>query len=587
MTQRRILGIALIARIAGALRVLWMAAIAVAGLHVIGTSSARAGEPPYFAIRGARIVPVSGPVIEGGTVVIAKGLITAVGKDVAIPPEAWVIDGKGLTVYPGLIDTLTDLGLTVAPAGPGAAGGPPAVPGGMPQTQTISRGPQDRPGTTPWRSAADEIKPDDKRLESWRNTGFTTALSAPKGGIFPGQGVIINLAGERAAEMVAKAPATLQISLQPTGSFVSFPGSLMGVHAYVKQVFADTEWYAQAAAIYDAHPRDLERPAYDRTERVLNDALRSRQLVLLPANNAVQIIRALDLAEKLKLRAVLYGGQQGYATAEAIAAKKVPVLVSLKWPEKEKDADPEAEEPLRVLRFRDRAPSSPAALEKAGVKFAFYSDGITAPKEILKNAKKAIDAGLAPEAALRAFTLNAAEIFGVADRLGSIEPGKIANLVVADGDIFNEKTKVKMVFVDGRRYEVREVERPKEPPKGDMTGKWKLSYTTPEGPEESTADLTMAADGTLTGMVTGLRGTASISRGWVSTDKFSFTISLPIDGTPTDVTFSGTFEGNTIKGTISVSGFTIDFTGARPPLSGWGQAGSSQQAGAAERGEGQ
>src|SRR5207245_2016762 len=122
-----------------------------------------------------------------------------------------------------------------------------------------------------------------------------------------------------------------------------------------------TEWYAQAAAIYDAHPRDLERPAYDRTERVLNDALRSRQLVLLPANNAVQIIRALDLAEKLKLRVVLYGGQQGYATAEAIAAKRVPVLVSLKWPEKEKDADPEAEEPLRGRRLRDRAPSTPAA----------------------------------------------------------------------------------------------------------------------------------------------------------------------------------------------------------------------------------
>src|SRR2546426_1634347 len=257
---------------------------------------------------------------EGGTVVIAKGLITAVGKDVPIPPEAWVIDGKGLTAYPGLIDALTDLGLTAAP---GAPGGPGAV------AQTISRGPQDRPGTTPWRSAADEIKPDDKRLESWRNTGFTTALSAPQGGIFPGQGVIINLAGERAAEMVAKAPATLQISLQPTGSFVSFPGSLMGVHAYVKQVFADTEWYAQAAAIYDAHPRDLERPAYDRTERVLNDALRSRQLVLLPANNAVQIIRALDLAEKLNLRVVLYGGQQGDATAVALAAETLPELVSL------------------------------------------------------------------------------------------------------------------------------------------------------------------------------------------------------------------------------------------------------------------
>ena len=149
------------------------------------------------------------------------------------------------------------------------------------------------------------------------------------------------------------------------------------------------------------------------------------------------------------------------------------------------------------MRFRDRAPSSPAALAKAGVKFAFYSGGITAPKDTLKAAKKSIDAGLAPDAALRALTLSPAEIFGVADRLGSLENGKIANLVVTDGDLFEEKTKIKMVFVDGHRFEVREPEKPKEPPKGDLTGKWNLSYTTPDGPEESSADLAMEKDGSI------------------------------------------------------------------------------------------
>src|SRR5207245_2679217 len=181
----------------------------------------------------------------------------------------------------------------------------------------------------------------------------------------------------------------------------------------------------------------------------------------------------------------------GYEVAPEITAKKLPVLVDLKWPEAEKDADPEAKPSLRMLQFRDRAPSTPAAFAKAGVKFAFYSGGISAPKDILKGAKKSIDAGLAPDAALRAFTLSAAEIFGVADRLGSIENGKIANLVVTDGDRFEEKPKLKMAFVDGRRFEIRGPEKPKEPPKGDITGKWKLSYTTPEGPEESTADLAM------------------------------------------------------------------------------------------------
>src|SRR5258707_7302070 len=112
-------------------------------------------------------------------------------------------------------------------------------------------------------------------------------------------------------------------------------------------------------------------------------------------------------------------------------AKNLALLVDLKWPEVDKDAVPDHISSLKTLRFRDRAPSSPAALAKAGVKFAFYSGAITAPKDMLKAAKKSIDAGLSPDAAIRAFTLTPAEIFGVAYRLGSIETGKIANLVVA------------------------------------------------------------------------------------------------------------------------------------------------------------
>jgi hypothetical protein len=226
---------------------------------------------------------------------------------------------------------------------------------------------------------------------------------------------------------------------------------------------------------------------------------------------------------------------------------------------------------LRVLRFRDRAPSSPAALQKAGVKFAFYFEGIGAPKDALKNAMKAVDAGLAADAALRAFTLNAAEILGVGDRLGSIEPGKIANLVVTDGDPFNEKTKVKMTFVDGHRYDVREPGRPTAPPTVKLTGKWKISLSGAQGPEEATADLSMAPDGTLSGSLTGVSGamigsmgTVSIRDGWVSGNQFSFTLSLTFGGSPIDVIFSGTLEGEQMKGMASGGGAAVDFTGSRP-----------------------
>ena len=519
---------------------------------------AQGGEPQYFAIRGAKVFPVSGPPIENATIVISRGLITAVGKDVAVPPEAWVIDGKGLTVYPGLVDSFTDVGIPAAPTASGE--------GGLRGSQERARGPEDRPYSTPWRSAADEVSLSDKRIETWRNGGFTTVVSAPKGGIFPGQAAVLDLAGERAGDLVVKSPVAIPVTFQTSGGFGGgFPSSIMGSLAYIHQVWLDTQWSIKGQATYEKNPRSVARPRYDRTEAALAEALEDHALVLIPANNSVQLRRALELVDRWNVKSAIYGGQMAYEVAPEIAAKKLPVLVNLKWPEAEKDADPEDKPSLRTLRFRDRAPSSPAALAKAGVKFAFYSGGLTAPKDALKAAKQSIDAGLWPDAALRALTLSAAEILGVADRLGSIENGKIANLVVTDGDLFDEKTKIKMVFVDGRKFEVREPEKPKDPPKGDISGKWKLSYTTPDrGPEESTADLAMEKDGTINGTVTGRQGATSIISGYLSADKFSFTINIPIEGSPADVTFSRTFDGTSLKGSISVQGFSLDFTGVKP-----------------------
>ena len=539
-----------------------LGAVAAIGATLFGAARANAqgGEPQYFAIRGATVVPVSGPRLENATVVLSRGVIKAVSKDAAIPDEAWVIEGKGLIVYPGLIDSFTDVGILPESAPSGGEGGSRLQ-------QPISHGPEDRPGSTPWRSAADEASLSDKRVETWRSAGFTTVLSAPKGGMFPGQAALLDLAGERNGDMVVKTPVAIPVSLQPSGGFASFPGALMGSIAYVRQVWLDTDWSIKSQGIYEKNPRGVARPRFDRTEQVLAEALEDHALVLIPGNNATQIRRALDLADRWHVNGVLYGGQMSYEVANEIAVKKLPVLVDLKWPEADKDADPDETPSLKTLRFRDRAPSSPAALSKAGVKFAFYSGAITAPKDILKAAKKSIDAGLSPDAALRAFTLTPAEIFGVSDRLGSIENGKIANLVVTDGDIFDEKTKIKFVFVDGRWFTVREPQKPKDPPKGDLTGKWKLSYTTPDGPEESTTEIVMAKDGSLSGSLSSPRGNANIISGYLSADKFSFTINIPIEGSPTDVLFTGTFDGTSMKGTISVLGTDIDFTGTKPGTS--------------------
>src|SRR5271154_405969 len=278
--------------------------VALAALPAV--THARGGEPRYFAIRGAKVIPVSGPPIENCTVLITRGVITAVGKDLTIPDEAWVIDGKGLIVYPGLFDAFTDVGIPAAPAASTEGGGSG---GGRRPPGERANGPEDRPGSTAWRSAADEVSLSDKRIETWRSAGFTTVVSAPKGGIVPGQAAVLDLAGDRAGDLVVKSPVAIPLNLQPQGGFGSgFPDSLMGVLGYVHQLWIDTDWSTKAEASYDKNPRGIERPRYDRNSAALADALEAHALVLIPANNSVQLRRSLFLVESWSVPGVIYGG---------------------------------------------------------------------------------------------------------------------------------------------------------------------------------------------------------------------------------------------------------------------------------------
>ena len=295
------------------------------------------GEPRTFAIRGASVVPVAGAPIENATVVVSRGIITAVGPNATIPADAWVIDGKGFTVYPGLIDAFTDVGLVAPPPRPAfpAEGAPtPPVSPRPPEERppvSISHGPEDRPATTPWKNAADEVIPADPRVQTWRESGFTTVVAASKSGTFPGQAAVLDLEGDRGGDFVVKASVAVPVSLQPSGNFRSFPGSLMGSIAYVRQVWLDTGWYIQAESAYEKNPR-VERPRYGHTEAALSDALSKHAVVLIPGNTSLQIRRALQFAEDWKVSGVLYGGQVAYEVAPEIAAKKMSVLVDLKWP---------------------------------------------------------------------------------------------------------------------------------------------------------------------------------------------------------------------------------------------------------------
>lgn len=430
---------------------------------------AMAEAPSTVAIRNAKIVTVSGPVIAKGTVILKHGLIDAVGENVTVPADAWVVDGEGMTVYPGLIDSLSTVGIPGA-AGAGATGGR----GGRGAAQTAapaaaqaapaerSWGPEDRPQTSSWLLAADELQAGDKRVETVRGSGITTAVSYPTRGIFAGQGSIIDMvSGEKAAEMVLVPSAGQYISLSGGRGFGGgggFPSSLMGILSYVRQLYLDANHYKAVKDAYAKDPRGMQRPEYDRAL----EGLLASQRFLLPANQLIEIDRMLRFGAELKTitpveqKMIIYGAREAYRpeAVELLKKAKVPVLLSMRWPAppaRMADGD-ESNETLRTLIERDKAPSAPAALQKAGVKFALYSDGTDTPRDFQRAVKKAIDAGLSREDALRALTLSPAEIYGIADRVGSIEKGKIANVVVTKGEIFDDRTQVVMVFVDGKKY---------------------------------------------------------------------------------------------------------------------------------------
>lgn len=425
-------------------------------IGLLALCGAAMGETPTaIALRDARVVTVSGPALERGTVLLRDGVIEAVGERVDLPPDAWVIEGRGLTVYPGLMDALSVL--ETAPPGQGqpeARTRPgPAAPATPPQ---VARGPEDRPATNSWLRAADLLNAADRRLAEARNAGFTTAVMFPGSGIFAGQGAVVNLAGKK-RRMVVHSPAGQYVTLS-VGGFTSYPGSLMGVLAYIRQVYFDAAHYRGWRQAYDRQQAGVARPDYDRALEGVLDSPR----VLLPAGSKVELERMARFAAELQSSAVLYGAAAGYQATGALAAARIPVLVSLKWPELPRGAGPDRRDSLRVLDLYEHAPSTPAALAKAGVPFAFYAGGI-APRGVVKAVKRAIEAGLGEADAVRALTLSPAEIYGVAGRMGSIEKGKMANLVVTDGPLFGEKTRVKYVFVEGAKFEPPP---PEEPPSG-------------------------------------------------------------------------------------------------------------------------
>lgn len=519
-----------------------------------------------YAITNARIVTVTGSVIDRGTVVIRDGLIAAVGANVTVPADARVIDGAGLTVYPGLIDANTSLGLPQPSPSPSPSPSPTGG-GGFgqqlrPLTYLTAPNSTQVPGLQPEVMVEDFIRPGGDQIEAARNLGITTALSAPRSGIWMGQSALINLAGETPQQMIVRSPIAMHVGFTPLRAG-AYPNSLLGVFAALRQMLLDAQRYREVQQLYERSPRGTRRPEQDRSLAALLPVLDGIMPVVMYADREREIARALDLASEFKLKAIIAGGMESEKLATRLRDSKVPILLSLNFPRRTTAAMPEADpEPVRILRERVEAPKTAGRLVAARVPFAFQSGAMTNMSDFSANVARAIENGLSRDDALRALTIWPAEILGVSDRLGSIEVGKIANLTVTRGDIFERTPRVAYLFIDGRQVDVRPPAPSGQP--GSVAGTWTLNVNLGAG--DISATLVLQQEGErLRGTMQGGLGSADISNASASqSGDIRFTAPVTIEGQTAEATFTGKVTGNEMQGTVNVVGRTPgSFTGRR------------------------
>ncbi len=407
----------------------------------------------FHALVGARVVTGPGQVLEDATIVIRNGLIVSVGRGQQAPAGARVWDLKGQTVYPGFIDAHADLGMDEVPQG-----------GDVGPTHW-------NPQVRAWFSTTSSFRDDSTRRRSLRSLGFGTALAVPKQGIFRGKASVVNLSDAGVRERVLRPDLVQAVGFQRSFTLGGgYPNSAMGTIALMKQTFMDAEWYIRAWAAYERSGRSILPPETSEALAALGGAVQGRQPVLFQAASEEEYLRAHAIATEFKLTPWFRGSGEEYRLADVLRGRTQPLIIPLNFPDAPEVSNPEAalNVTLGQLRHWYLAPTNAAQLAAANVPFAITTDGLSSLTQFLPNLRIAVARGLAADKALAALTTVPAAWLGIERTHGTIAAGKVANLVVADGDLFTEDASVRDVWVQGTRYGVT------RPPQIDPRGTWNI-----------------------------------------------------------------------------------------------------------------
>ncbi len=395
-----------------------------------------------YAFTNATIIKDASTQITNATLLIRNKKIIAVGNNVSIPADAVLIDCKGKFIYPSFIDLYSDYGIKEPQRNASAFN---RFGGAQLNSNTA--------GAVGWNQA---IKPelnasilfdtDDKEAKTWREAGFGTVLSHQKDGIARGTGTLVTLANQPDNMVMLKEKASAHYSFNKGTSTQSYPSSLMGVIALLRQTYLDAAWYKNKPA---EEGKNLSLEAWNNIQNLPQ---------ILEANEKWNCLRANRIANEFGIKYILKAGGNEYQRIKEMAATKATFILPLNFPQPMDVEDPNDARfvSLTDMENWELAPTNPAAFEKEKITFCLTADGLKDSKLFLTNLRKAIESGLSEKMALEALTKNPAIALNVFDEVGSIETGKIANFIITTGPVFEDKTVILQNWIQGEKYGIKE-----------------------------------------------------------------------------------------------------------------------------------
>jgi imidazolonepropionase-like amidohydrolase len=524
-----------------------------------------------YAFTNATIIPQPGQQVTGATIVVKDGLIQAMGTNVSVPANAKVVDADSMFIYAGFIDGLSNAGVPRPEReqnGPSRGRRPDGVDPGDP--------PRELAGVTPENQVRGELKHDEKSVEDLRELGFTAAHVVPRGRMLPGKGSIILLAGESGEDMLLAEGVSqfVQFSSAPG----VFPATIIGVMAKFTELYKQTEQMQMHMEAYAKNPKGMDRPERNEALEALVPVVNGELPVFFMAPDVKSIYRVMRMQNDLGFDLVMTGVKEAWHVVDQLEEKNVPVIVSLELPDppkekKKKEGEEEAmEEEMKMLQQRasermTEFESQAATLAKAGIAFGFSTMEASA-NDIRENLRRMIKNGLTEEQALASLTTNPANMLGLSNSMGTLEEGKMGNLVVTDGNYFEEGSNVRFVMADGHLFEY---EAKKAAAKGDpnasaaIGGNWAYTVNVPGQSSEGTLTLSQE-DGEIKGQISNSQapGSTDIENAALEGNTLTFSSPFSMGGQSLTLEFTIVITGDEMEGTVSVGEFgTFDVEGYR------------------------